>query len=124
MIETASGYRIAHGESVAIDIALSSHVARLTGRLDDADCARIVRLLRKLGLPTFDPQTCTVATLDAALTSAWRRRGRRLHLVVPSGIGAGVFLDDLDSVPQQVLAEAVSALAAEHGEALPRRCGR
>ncbi|NUS00001.1 MAG: sedoheptulose 7-phosphate cyclase, partial [Kribbellaceae bacterium] len=102
-IETDSGYRIAHGESVAIDIAVSSHLARRLGLIDDATRARITGLLRALGLPVFDPSTCTPDRLHAAMRSAWSRRGRRLHLVVPAGIGSAVFVDDLEDVPDSLL---------------------
>lgn len=111
LIETASGYRIAHGESVAIDMALSSELARVLGLIDAEACGRIVALLTALGLSVHDPQTCTPDLMRRALEAAWERRGRRLHLVVPDGIGSAVFLDDLDDVPASALAEALRALA-------------
>ncbi len=112
LIETASGYRIAHGESVALDMALSSQLARVLGLLDADSCERVLALLTTLGLPVHDPETCTPQLMRRALEAAWERRGRRLHLVVPDGIGSAVFLDDLDDVPDSALSDALRALAS------------
>ncbi|MET7286400.1 sedoheptulose 7-phosphate cyclase [Streptomyces sp. NPDC005573] len=110
VIETASRYRIAHGESVAIDMALSSQLARVLGLIDDADCERVMRLLVALGLPVHDAATCTPELMHRALKAAWERRGRRLYLVVPDGIGSAVFVNDLDDVPAAALEEALRQL--------------
>jgi len=72
-IETDSGYRVRHGESVAIDMAISSHLALRLGLLDQEACDRIVGLLAAVGLPVFDEQTCTVERMQAAMRSAWLR---------------------------------------------------
>ncbi len=115
VIETASDYRIAHGESVAIDMAVSSELARVLGLISAEDCERIVRLISGLGLPVHDPQTCTPELMERALTASWERRGRRLHLVVPDGIGSAVFVDDLEDIPAAALEEALDALAVRPG---------
>lgn len=111
LIETASDYRIAHGESVAIDMALSAELARVLGLITAEDCERVVRLISALGLPVHDPRTCTPELMERALRASWERRGRRLHLVVPDGIGSAVFVDDLEDVPAAALEEALDALA-------------
>ncbi|NYI04208.1 sedoheptulose 7-phosphate cyclase [Allostreptomyces psammosilenae] len=112
VIETASDHRVAHGEAVAIDMALSSHLARLLGLIDPAECDRVVDLLELLGLPVFDAATCTPDLMRQALVSSWERRGRRLHLVVPTAVGTATFVDDLDDLPAPVLGAALDALAA------------
>jgi len=116
VIETASGYRIAHGESVAIDMAISAELARVLGLIGAEDCERIVRLISGLGLPVHDPGTCTPELMQEALRAAFERRGRRLHLVVPVGIGAAAFVDDLEDVPPAALEEALDALAVRPPE--------
>ncbi|MFF2409958.1 sedoheptulose 7-phosphate cyclase [Streptomyces sp. NPDC058092] len=117
VIETASGHRIAHGEAVAIDMAISSHVARLLGLIGAEDCARIVNLLEGLRLPLFDAEACTLELMQQALHASWERRGRRLYLVVPSGIGTATFVDDLHDLPPRVLRSAVDAVAAHAARA-------
>ncbi|GJF31026.1 3-dehydroquinate synthase [Kitasatospora sp. NE20-6] len=115
VVETASDYRIAHGESVAIDMAISTELARVLGLIGAEECERIVRLVAALGLPVHDPATCTPELMDRALRASWERRGRRLHLVVPDGIGSAVFVDDLEDVPPAALEEALDALAVRPG---------
>ncbi|MGV9566265.1 sedoheptulose 7-phosphate cyclase [Streptomyces sp. NPDC003480] len=111
LIETASGYRIAHGESVAIDMALSTQLACVLGLVGEADCERIIRLLVALGLPVHDTATCTPELMHRALKASWERRGRQLYLVVPDGIGSAVFVNDLDDIPPAALEEALRRLA-------------
>ncbi|MGE7433043.1 sedoheptulose 7-phosphate cyclase [Kitasatospora sp. NPDC001175] len=111
VIETASDYRIAHGESVAIDMAISSQLAQVLGLIGPEDADRITRLIVGLGLPVHDPRTCTPELMQHALRASWERRGRKLHLVVPSGIGSAVFLDDLADVPAVALEQALDVLA-------------
>ncbi|WP_225834525.1 sedoheptulose 7-phosphate cyclase [Streptomyces sp. NK08204] len=112
VVETAGGHRLEHGEAVAVDMALSAHLARLLGLADDETCDRIVRLLRRIGLPVFDPGTCTPELMTQALRASWQRRGRKLHLVVPTGIGKAAFVEELEDVPGDVLTAALEALAA------------
>ncbi|MFF9087799.1 sedoheptulose 7-phosphate cyclase [Streptomyces sp. NPDC014991] len=113
VVETAGGHRLGHGEAVAVDMALSAHLARLLGLADDETCDRVVRLLRRIGLPVFDPGTCTPELMTQALRASWQRRGRKLHLVVPTGVGKAAFVEDLEDVPGDVLVAALEALAAD-----------
>ncbi|MEU3527334.1 sedoheptulose 7-phosphate cyclase [Streptomyces sp. NPDC038707] len=113
VVETAGDHRLEHGEAVAVDMALSAHLARLLGLADDETCDRVVRLLRRIGLPVFDPGTCTAELMTQALHASWQRRGRKLHLVVPTGIGKAAFVEELTDVPADVLAAALKALAAD-----------
>lgn len=115
VIETAGRHRLEHGEAVAVDMAISAQVARLLGLLDPEDCERVVALLERLGLPVFDPQTCTPQLMTQALHGAWQRRGRRLHLVVPTSPGTATFLHELEDLPEPVLRAALDALAERTG---------
>ncbi|MFF5405049.1 sedoheptulose 7-phosphate cyclase [Streptomyces misionensis] len=113
VVETAGGHRLEHGEAVAVDMALSAHLARLLGLADEDTCERVVRLLRRIGLPVFDPGTCTPELMTQALRASWQRRGRKLHLVVPTDIGKAAFVEELADVPEDVLRTALRALAAD-----------
>ncbi|MFJ7151557.1 sedoheptulose 7-phosphate cyclase [Streptomyces sp. NPDC100445] len=119
VVETAGGHRLEHGEAVAVDMALSAHLARLLGLADEETCARVVGLLRRIGLPVFDPGTCTPGLMTQALRASWQRRGRKLHLVVPTTIGKAAFVRELEDVPGDVLEAALRDLAAdgERGDA-------
>jgi len=111
LIETASGYRIAHGESVAIDMAISTQIAMLLGVVDAADGERILNLIASLGLPLFDVGTCTPPAMQNALHASCARRGGRLNLVVPTGLGSATFLRELDDVPQATVVQALRILS-------------
>ena len=76
---------------------------------------RLVTLLRRIGLPVFDPATCTPELMTRALEASWQRRGRKLHLVVPTGIGKADFVERLEDVPADVLRGALDALAHSGG---------
>lgn len=115
VIETAGDHRLEHGEAVAVDMALSAHIARLLGLTDEETCGRIIRLLRRIGLPVHDTPTCTPELMAHALRASWERRGRKLHLVVPTAPGKATFVDELEDVPESLLRAALEALARDGG---------
>jgi 3-dehydroquinate synthase len=55
-IEPSSGYRIRHGEAVAIGMAVDLVYARLAGLLDPAACERILQLMQAVGSRLYDPE--------------------------------------------------------------------
>ena len=92
-IERVEGYRIRHGEAIAIGMVYAAELARLAGRLDAAAVTRHRRVLAAAGLPT------------AYLSGAWpqlreamavdkKSRGSRLRFVILEGVGRPVILDD------------------------------
>jgi 2-epi-5-epi-valiolone synthase len=109
LLEAQSGYRIAHGEAVAIDMALSSAIAVETQLLDKGSFYRIVRLLIGLGLPIrsvlLDPIHLRQAMLDATL-----HRNGCVNLVVPTSIGSASFLASHESVTEDMLNRAIEIL--------------
>ncbi|MBO1334471.1 sedoheptulose 7-phosphate cyclase [Streptomyces sp. VRA16 Mangrove soil] len=113
VIETAGDHVLEHGEAVAVDMALSAHIARLLGLTDADTCERIVGLLRRIGLPVHDARTCTPELMTHALRASWERRGRRLHLVVPTAPGKAAFVDELEDLPESLLRSALDALARD-----------
>jgi 3-dehydroquinate synthetase/predicted NBD/HSP70 family sugar kinase len=102
LLEQASGYRIAHGQAVAIDVALTTTIACALGRLDAAERDRILRLLVRLGLPIHSP-LLTDELLDHAVEASAAHRGGSLNLVLPVRAGASVFLEQAADLPVAVL---------------------
>ncbi len=93
LLETASGFRLRHGEAVSVGMALSAGLAVETGRLARPRFDRFIRLLTEIGLPVFDP-LCEPGRLSRWLNEdVSANKGGRPHLVVPTGIGAGGFID-------------------------------
>jgi 3-dehydroquinate synthase len=105
MLEMATRFQCPHGEAVAIDIMLSTIMAVQRGLCSREDLRRIASLYAALGLPHTHP-ALSLSVCERALRAARLQRGGSLNLVVPTGIGAGCFLQQLDT------SDLESALAA------------
>jgi 2-epi-5-epi-valiolone synthase len=110
-LETASGYAHAHGEAVAMDMALSSCLSNELGILGAAEFERILTLLEVVGLPVFDASLFSVELLWQALREVNVHRGHHINLVIPARIGEGMFLRGLEDVPREALARAIRRMA-------------
>jgi 3-dehydroquinate synthase len=109
LLEAQSGYRIAHGEAVAIDMALCSAIAREAGLVDNGGFRRIIHLLVGLGLPIhsalLNPGTMRQAMLDATL-----HRNGSVNLVIPTSIGTAGFVASHDAITDDTLVAAIETL--------------
>ncbi len=96
-IEFVSGFRVRHGEAVAIGLVAASYLATELGVADDEVLARVETLLTRLGLPTRLPDhpAMTVDALMAAMGSDKKRRDGRLRFVLPRAIGDVTVVDDV-----------------------------
>jgi len=109
-LEQLSDFQIRHGEAVAIGMALDVIYSRKIGLLDAASAARILALLRKVGLELFANE---LLHLDAdmqpmvlkGLEEFREHLGGELTLTMLRGIGAGV------EVHEVVLPKMLEALA-------------
>jgi 3-dehydroquinate synthase len=114
-IERLEGYRIRHGEAVAIGMVYAAEVARLTGRLTGEAAARHRRVITAVGLPATRPPGDWPALRETmALDKKARRTGLRLILL--EGLGQPIVAADL---PEDLLAEAYAAVTAEPVAARP-----
>ncbi|GAA3755339.1 hypothetical protein GCM10022225_45120 [Plantactinospora mayteni] len=119
VLEERSGYRLRHGEAVAIGMALSCRLGVAAGRLPESVADRTETLLRRIGLPTYD-DCCDAAELWRALRShVLPHKGGELHLAVPVGIGVGGFVDSIDEIGPADLHRAWSALRRRSGTPTP-----
>lgn len=84
-VEAGSEFRLSHGESVAIGMAMIARAAAKLGFCSEAARDEITALLRQYGLPTETDQD-PEALYRTALGDK-KRRGGRLTLVVPAEIG-------------------------------------
>jgi len=107
-LEVASGFRLSHGEAVAVDMALTCMIAETLGLLRRSEAELFVTLLWQLGIPAFVP-LLTVDLCQAAARSAIAHRGGKLHLVVPTSIGAAQFVES-EAVRPPILRIALSRL--------------
>jgi 3-dehydroquinate synthase len=87
-LETLSGYRMAHGEAVAIGLVAEARIAARAGLFSPREAERITALLVRLGLPTTIPGGMTpAAILDVARRDKKSRQGR-IAYALPARIGA------------------------------------
>jgi 3-dehydroquinate synthase len=99
-----SGYRLRHGEAVAIGIALDSIYSRLAGRLAAADCARIIKLVSALGFELWAPELAMrepgrpggMRAIIAGLEEFREKLGGQLTITLLDRIGAGVEVHHMD----------------------------
>jgi 3-dehydroquinate synthetase len=109
-LESAMGFDIQHGEAVAIDIALSTAIARCLGLIAPEACERILNLLVRARLPIF-AEKLDVPLCREALREASRHRGGAVNLVLPAAIGRAVFLKRRDDLPDPLLEQALASLS-------------
>ena len=116
-LEQLSDYQIRHGEAVAIGMALDVIYSRNIGYLDGTSAARVLGLLRKLGLELFANE---LTHLDAemqpvvlkGLEEFREHLGGELTLTMLRGIGEGIEVHEV-VLPKMV--EAVAELQRQYG---------
>ena len=94
-IEMLTGYRIGHGQAVAIGIALDACYAARKGLIDEAERDAILDAMAAAGLPTWDDclkQRRDDGTLEvlAGLEQFREHLGGALTVTLPDGIGRKV----------------------------------
>lgn len=83
-VEKLSGYRVPHGDAVAIGMVLVTQASVAHGLCPREAEKTLLRLLRKWGLPTTSPYP--IADLCAGALGDKKRKGNKITLVVPYGI--------------------------------------
>jgi 3-dehydroquinate synthase len=86
-VESAAGYRLRHGEAVAVGMVLESRLAVGMGLLAGDVAERIESLLAGLGLPMRPPRGLRIGALLDGTTRDKKVRGGIVRYVVPSGLG-------------------------------------
>ncbi len=94
-VERVEGFRIRHGEAVAVGMVFVAALARLAGRLDDPTARRHGELLSLVGLPTSYPGG-RWDDLLAAMQVDKKTRGDRLRFVVLEAPGVPAILEAPD----------------------------
>lgn len=114
-LEAATGYRMHHGEAVAIDMALTVTLAESLGMMDPQERDRFVAVLRQAGLPIYAPEL-TPALCQAALDEAEQHRGGAVHFPIPVEIGRCLFIEERARLPDRLIESALRRLAGEARE--------
>jgi 3-dehydroquinate synthase len=95
-LEIASHHELAHGEAVALDMALATAIAVQRGVCKISVLERMANLYCAAQLPVYNV-LCSSEVLATSLRETRLHRGGNLNLVVPTVVGAGAFLQDIDA---------------------------
>lgn len=95
-IEMEALPKLLHGESVAIDMALSVVISHQRGLLSDDELERIFVVYRALELPIYH-EICKSKLLIEALADTVTHRDGQQRMPLPKHIGAGVFVNDISN---------------------------
>jgi 3-dehydroquinate synthase len=87
-VEHASGYRLLHGEAVAIGLSLEARVAEQLGLLRPGERERLVGLLRRLGLPVRLPAGISPPVVLRRISADKKAHAGEIRFTLPCGIGS------------------------------------
>jgi len=95
-LESLTDGELAHGQAVAIGVALDTMYSACAGMLPMAEAERVVRTLCALELPTTHPLLADTARVAQGLDEFREHLGGRLTITLLSGVGAPVDVHSLD----------------------------
>lgn len=101
-LEIMSGHAIHHGQGVAVGMAVDTVYATLAGLLPQADCDRIIALIRKLGLPLYLPELDRMRPdgereVLRGISDFREHLGGRLCITLPTAIGSAQEVHSMDN---------------------------
>lgn len=116
-LESLSDHELRHGEAVAIGIALDTRYSVEVGLLDETDCVRVVELLERLRLPTWDRHLDARGPGERRLVldgiEEFREHlGGDLTVMMLAGIGRGREVRELDGAAIEAAIRWTTARAA------------
>jgi 3-dehydroquinate synthase len=106
-IEAASGYRLSHGEAVAIGTVGASKISHKLDYLDEGTYRRIVLVIKQYGLPTEIPADLDTEDILGFLASDKKVVGKKIHFVLIRDIGAPFVTAE---VPKNIMKEVIEEL--------------
>ena len=111
-IESATGYKVSHGEAVAIDIALSAVISAQRNLLAWDTCDLIIGTLKQAGLRVSVPVEVETISLYESLAGISAHRAGALNLVIPMAIGSVTYIEHWTELAYEQLQQAVNYLAS------------
>ncbi len=94
-IETATHYKINHGEAVGIGMILASQIALRAGLWTEECHQRLLNLVRQARLPEQIPDYAPITEISNALWSDKKVEAGKLRFVLPTRIGQGTITDNI-----------------------------
>ncbi len=111
-LEGVTNFQVRHGEAVGIGVAVDTVYSSLACGLPAADAARVLHVLRALGLPLDHPQMHDTDALFAGLEEFRQHLGGRLTLTMLRGVGDPIEVHEVDRVAMTEAIRRVAAVAA------------
>ncbi len=106
----ASGYRLFHGEAVAVGMAAALHIAVQSGRIRAKRAQRIVRLIDAFGLPT--KAEVNVDDVRRHMIHDKKKAGGKQLWVLP---GEDRILNVVTDVPDELIEQAIASVNLAQG---------
>ena len=108
-LEPLSGFRVRHGEAVAVGVAIDAAYSALATGFPEADARRVLTCLADLGLPLADPALADADALLGGMEEFRQHLGGRLTLTMLRGVGDPV---DVHEVDEPAMRAAIRRVAA------------
>jgi len=86
-IEKLSGYKLTHGEAVAIGMMVAGRIANSLGYLDSTSLGAQQRVLENAGLPTDIPRGISDEAIIEVTSMDKKAKDGKARYVLPSGLG-------------------------------------
>ena len=104
-IESAAGFRIGHGEAIAIGMLAAASISNRMGILDINELARLRSLIKRAGLTTETPNL-ELERIIQAVRHDKKILGGKVRFVLPKAIGDVFITDEVNpSLVEQVLVD-------------------
>jgi 3-dehydroquinate dehydratase-2 len=107
-VEAASGYRVPHGEAVAVGLVAAARLAGDTASSSAASEERIARLLERFGLPTSLPSRVSRSAVLSAMSQDKKWHAGEATFVLPARGGAEL----ARGIEPDAVLEAMASLSA------------
>jgi 3-dehydroquinate synthase len=106
-VETASGYSLSHGESVAIGMVAAAALSEQLHHLPADDRRRITALIRALGLPDRIPTNLAPEEIRSRILRDKKKKGGTVHFVLLKKLGVPLVNG---GIPENILMKTLEGL--------------
>ncbi|MBP8984210.1 MAG: 3-dehydroquinate synthase [Syntrophobacterales bacterium] len=106
-VEAESGYRMSHGESVAVGMAAAASISEKLKYLPAEDRGRIAALIRAIGLPDRLPQDIDTKGILSRIKNDKKKDGDTVHFVLLKKLGLP-FMNG--GVPEKLVREVIEEM--------------
>jgi len=110
-LESMTGYKIRHGEAVGIGVALDCIYSTKVHGFPEADCKRVCKCLRELGMPLWNEAMDDFPTLLSGLEEFRQHLGGRLTVTMLQAVGDPINVHRIDHNAMLSASKKLKALA-------------